>query len=788
MPYEHHNPLTVALPFNFTTINDYPTEIMANRFQAYRAIIKELVTYLREYASVEGEIVRQQLRLQQAIGFNNPSSNNSVSSGNTSASANGLNKEDANLINRFFLPVGNGSIQDVSTILAKYHSQNVSNSSKTLKDINNIIIPKLEELRKDLLVKIKEIKNLQNDFKTNLGKELAETQSLISQYNKAIEFCNKLDYKNSTGHSDGVENSKNDPYLVKIKLDRQLKRQMTEENYLYDAFANLQSSGGKLESIVVGEIQNYLSMFLNLISNENSTLPTFLIPNLNNGFLSKETTFEYDAFISRNLPSANLGVTAVSNNTSTIKNGTFIDLSIPRRKLNDLNIPNFNSGLNVSVRQGYLDRRSKYLKNYSTSWYVLTCSYIHEFKSNDRKKDPQPVMSLSLDSCTVTEHSRDDGKPTGSYKFYLVSKSSSGLIHRSHNWTFKTDTYENMIGWYDDIKKLSGLPTPSSRARTIGRNANADGAVSLTPSTTLHSRSRSLKTVSTSGTNPLPRQRPLSQATSIANANRLSSTFSQKNSQSPRLANMINSDGTIITPVESYVDTPKREQAITPRSSVQQLPPQQQQPQPQHQVAPQPYQGYQVVPTDSITSSIRPGAHLVQPSSQYATPPSGYHYYIPQQAQQFYDPVQQQYYTITPSMPSQTITPTTQPPQQDQQQKQQQQQQLPVVQPQYFPSSPQPNTPPQFVPMPGSPGQQQQQYPGYFVAQPQHQQQQQGGIGLPYPTTYDATSPTDINEGPVLDGQKGDHEGDVDSGSVKRHVETTTHNGDISITVTDEEK
>lgn len=44
--------------------------------------------------------------------------------------------------------------------------KNVVDGTKTLKDINGLIIPKLEELRKDLLVKIKEIKNLQNDFKT----------------------------------------------------------------------------------------------------------------------------------------------------------------------------------------------------------------------------------------------------------------------------------------------------------------------------------------------------------------------------------------------------------------------------------------------------------------------------------------------------------------------------------------------------------------------------------------------------------------------------------------------
>ena len=139
--------------------------------------------------------------------------------------------------------------------------------------------------------------------------ELSETKLLISQYNQAIDFSNKLEtgYNNSAHHVlHESENGKLDPYLVKIKLDKQLKRQIAEENYLYDAYANLQNAGRQLESIVVLEIQNYVSMFLNLVNEENSTFSTYLLPNMNNGFLGKESNFEWDAFIERNLPNSNL--------------------------------------------------------------------------------------------------------------------------------------------------------------------------------------------------------------------------------------------------------------------------------------------------------------------------------------------------------------------------------------------------------------------------------------------------------------------------------------------------
>ena len=97
--------------------------------------------------------------------------------------------------------------------------KNVVDGTKTLKDINGLIIPKLEELRKDLLVKIKEIKNLQNDFKNNLSKELNDSKSLISQYNQAIELANKLGSTGNFSHITTLheaDSGKSDPYLVKL--------------------------------------------------------------------------------------------------------------------------------------------------------------------------------------------------------------------------------------------------------------------------------------------------------------------------------------------------------------------------------------------------------------------------------------------------------------------------------------------------------------------------------------------------------------------------------------------
>lgn len=745
MKYDTTNPLAVQLPYNFTSTADFPTEVMAGRFAAWRSIIKDLINYFREYSSIQEEIVRQQSRLQQAVG-NSSSSTNS-------------NSEEADSIKRFFLGHGNGSVLDIPNILFKYHQKNVTNASKTLKDINSIIIPKLEELRKDLLVKIKEIKNLQNDFKNNLTKELSETKLLISQYNQAIDFSNKLEtgYNNSAHYVlHESENGKLDPYLVKIKLDKQLKRQIAEENYLYDAYANLQNAGRQLESIVVLEIQNYVSMFLNLVNEENSTFSTYLLPNMNNGFLGKESNFEWDAFIERNLPNSNLSVSAVGNQSTGVRNGTFIDLGIPKRHLSDFVIKNFDTNLNIAVREGYLERRSKFLKNYTSAWYVLTCNYIHEFKSNDRKRDPNPVMSLSLDSCTVSDHSKNDGKSDGIYKFILTSRLNNALMHKNHKWVFRTDTFKNMIEWFDSIKQMTSLPTPAARARAItgkpkpvsAESISSGHAISrISTGNTVQSPSRSLKTMSTNNTTASQnayKHRSLTQVNSNPNHKRLSSTFSQRNNQSPRLGNLINSDGTIITPVETddmvrrsasmyssynpvhYQNEQQQQQRVqTPQDQQQQ---QQQEPQQQQQPYPQQYQRLEQQQDPQSPSIQQPTAFRIipvdplgngsQPQQQVGgNPPSGYQYYIPSNAQQgtqqFYDPVQQQYFTLTPSVPVSQSTTLTQ--------------QTSTPQPQYFSTSPQPQA------IPGSPI---QPFGPAFVPQ-FTQQQDQSNLHpnvLPYPT------------------------------------------------------
>ncbi|CCE62803.1 hypothetical protein TPHA_0D01630 [Tetrapisispora phaffii CBS 4417] len=423
MQQDPRSPLVVLIP-----TNSHPTEILATRFTAWRSVIKSLVTYLSEASSIQDEIVRQQLRLTHAIEFPFFSIENLYQPSS---------QEDKNNQN-FFLSLGNGSVQDLPTILNLYHSSLASNASKVSKELSSDIIPRLRDLRGDLLIKIKEIKVLNSDFKNSCQKELQKTKDDLKVFLQSIEEAR-------------YGTPKQDPYLTKLVLNRQIKKQLSEENFLHEAFDNLQSSAEELEKVVVMEIQNALTNYAKLLGQQSQLVFDVLISKLDTGFFSKNPNFEWENFIARD--------------------PNFILPDIPMRKMNSIIYKNQNDPLTYEITSGYLEKRSKFLKAYSKGYYVLSPSFLHEFKSPDRKKDLVPIMSLPLNECTVTEHSR---KGSSDYKFILHSK-QNGLIIRGHNWVLKSDSYENMMLWYNLINDLTKLTDHQAKVDYVIKKINLTG-------------------------------------------------------------------------------------------------------------------------------------------------------------------------------------------------------------------------------------------------------------------------------------------------------------------------
>ena len=167
-----------------------PTEILANRFQVWRKVLKDLITYFTDIKKT------YEARSKSLYTLSNVAMNIST---------------PAQLVTE-------GGIGDALHILRDYHKKTITESNKA-KSIEEEIIVQLTGLRSDLGQKIKEIKSLAGDFKNNVDKETEATRRAVRDLQDAL--------------SNVSTDPKSDPYLVRLSVDRQLSRQIEEENYLH---------------------------------------------------------------------------------------------------------------------------------------------------------------------------------------------------------------------------------------------------------------------------------------------------------------------------------------------------------------------------------------------------------------------------------------------------------------------------------------------------------------------------------------------------------------------------
>ncbi|OCL05158.1 PH domain protein [Glonium stellatum] len=369
-----------------------PTEILANRFQAWRKLLKDLITYFREVQTSYEQRAKSLLKVSNVIN-------------NTNAPTAFLTE---------------GGLNEANRILRDFHKQSVVEANKA-RDIEGEVIASLNGLRADLGQKIKEIKSLSGDFKNSVEKEKENTRKAVAVLEEAL-IAVDTDPSAVTG--------KGDPYVVRLAVDRQVEKQIDEENYLHRAYLNLEGSGRELESIVVGEIQKAYNALAGILK-RNADECYGTIDRLRNGPIAMPRDLEWNQFV-ENDPH-------------------FVNPRVPLRRLEDIEYPGKHHPATAEVRAGMLERKSKYLKSYTPGWYVLSPTHLHEFKSADRIYTQPPVMSLYLPDQKLGSHSQPGGS---SHKFMLKGR-QTGSMHRGHSWVFRAESYDTMLAWYEDIKNLT---------------------------------------------------------------------------------------------------------------------------------------------------------------------------------------------------------------------------------------------------------------------------------------------------------------------------------------------
>ncbi|KAF2717871.1 hypothetical protein K431DRAFT_288211 [Polychaeton citri CBS 116435] len=390
-----------------------PTEILANRFQAWRQLLKSLITYFREVQNSYDQRAKAIHKVHNTI---------------------------ANITNPTIFMSNNG-LGDATQILSEYHKRTIAESNKS-REIENDVIGALTGLRSDLGQKIKEIKSLSGDFKNSVDKEKATTSKEVEKLQEALQH---------TDHEDGSATGKNDPYVVKLGVDRMVEKQIDEENYLHRAYLNLESSGRELESIVIGEIQKAYNALAGILKREGDDAYN-VVEGLRNGPIAMPKEQEWNSFV-ENDPH-------------------FVDPRTPLRRIEDIDYPGKNHPAVAEVRAGMLERKSKYLKSYTPGWYVLSPTHLHEFKSADKIYSQPPVMSLYLPDQKLGSHSQAD---SSSNKFMLKGR-QTGSMHKGHSWVFRAETHETMMAWFDDMKVLTESSGPARDAfvRKHARSVSGD--------------------------------------------------------------------------------------------------------------------------------------------------------------------------------------------------------------------------------------------------------------------------------------------------------------------------
>ncbi|XDT38877.1 Hypothetical protein J6898_00384 [Nakaseomyces glabratus] len=408
-------------------VKEYPTVLLADRFKKWNKILKYLISYLREAAYVEEHIARLHVKLKKKVTFPfltdlddhnqlvdpyqknlptkrtqpiTPAEKKRLEAEAALAAATTteetteeldfdteledevpVSSDNDTMAPSGFLKFGSGSIQDIQVLLKKYHGSIAGQQLKVSREIMENVIPKLEGLVKELNNKIREIKSLDGDFRTNLIGQMNQTSRLIQKYNSVVK---KL--ANEKSDATTTIQPKCDPYLVKIQLETQLKKRLAEEKYLMEAFVNLQSSGLDLERIVYTKIQSALENYTALIDSEARLILKNLCQELQQGMLSKPANYEWDQFI--------------THHTNCMLNWTSTQPKPVPRELSDIVYQNMKAPQSKCIRKGYMYYGSgKDVKKYSKGYFILTSHYLHEFKDSDFSKEMKGSTDASNNFC-----------------------------------------------------------------------------------------------------------------------------------------------------------------------------------------------------------------------------------------------------------------------------------------------------------------------------------------------------------------------------------------------------
>ncbi|KAI9292986.1 PH-domain-containing protein [Neoconidiobolus thromboides FSU 785] len=371
------------------------TDILEKRLESWRTVVKDLINYFDEISDTE---------LSTSKGLEKSSTYIDVPF-----------KEA-----HFF---GDDSKPGVQNLLAQIrnHSHQQSlyyrNSSE---NITNVTIKDLKQLRDDIKYRIKEVKSDYN----SLNSKLARTRDNSISHFKSLS--------RATTDREDATSPDNDPWLVNHSFQRQLHKDVNEENNYNRTIENSIKSLENFEESIVSRIKQIIDQYYTDKSKGNLSFDqqAEVIRQLSNSF---DNGTEWRAFGERNPDIVPVAPAKV-------------------RTVEDLQQPFKESGLLETIRTGVLERKSGIgmFKSWKEYFFVLTGSgFLHAFSSSDYHNQKEPDFSIPLRKATLTPHLED--KKDSPYAFEVTDQSSGGVFSSEKTYLLRANNQSDLDAWYKDL-------------------------------------------------------------------------------------------------------------------------------------------------------------------------------------------------------------------------------------------------------------------------------------------------------------------------------------------------
>lgn len=132
----------------------------------------------------------------------------------------------SNVLNNSSLPptfLKSGGLGDATDVLRDFHRQGYLEATKAA-EVENEVVSQLMGLRNDLQKKTKEIRGLSGDFRNSVDKEVDATRKSVRQLHESLGLVDT---------DPSATSGKGDPFIVRLNVDKQIEKQIEEENYLH---------------------------------------------------------------------------------------------------------------------------------------------------------------------------------------------------------------------------------------------------------------------------------------------------------------------------------------------------------------------------------------------------------------------------------------------------------------------------------------------------------------------------------------------------------------------------